>query len=305
MTIEFLSFRQKADVVVIMLRREDFDIITEDLLSEQMPALSIATEKTWDLRGEIWSRSAGSLASDGVYMKTELSINGVVYYLKLSRYDSYRGIYGYESVNELIACRLGKLLGFNVPEGVLKRSLVNIDDKDHETYVFAAKSYKTAGSRVAFEDFYVDNRLSDKESPLDLCKRFGWTDDIYKLFIFDYLIINRDRHGANLEVMKNGDKRLSPFLDNGLSFACSCMEESELKAFNIMEDRSVNNFIGEKHLEANLKEIDRKIEFNELKEQDIDGLLEGLHGVLPDGFLMKVREILWRRWQNVIHFRSV
>jgi hypothetical protein len=81
---------------------------------------------------------------------------------------------------------------------------------------------------VAFEDFYVDNRLSDKESPLDLCKRFGWADYIYKLFVFDYLIINRDRHGANLEVMKNGDKILSPYFDNGLSFACSCMDEKQL-----------------------------------------------------------------------------
>jgi len=284
---------------------EDFNTIAEDLLQEQKPVLSIATEEAWDLRGQVWSRTAGSLASDGVYMKTELTIDGTDYYLKLSRYDSYRGIYGHESVNELIACRLGKLLGFSVPEGTLRRCLVRIDDKDHDTYVFVAKSYKTTGSRVAFEDFYVDNRLSDKESPLDLCKRFGWTDYIYKMFVFDYLIINRDRHGANLEVMKNGDKRLSPLLDNGLSFVCSCTDESELASFDIAEDRSVNNFIGEKRLEANLDKIDKKIEFDELKEPIIDRLLEGLHGVLPDGFLMKIREIIWRRWQNVAQFRSL
>jgi len=279
--------------------------MAENLCPGYGPALSFADEQPWDLRGEVWSRSAGSLASDGVYMKTELPIDGINFYLKLSRYDSYLGIYGHESVNELIAYRLGKVLGFSIPEGFLRKCTVLIDDIERETYVFAAKSYKTTGSREAFESFYIGNRISENESPLELCKRYGWSDDIYKLFVFDYLIINRDRHGANLEVMKNGDKTLSPFLDNGLSFVCSCTSESELKSFNIMQDRAVNNFIGEKHLEANLESIDKKVEFNELKESDLDGLFEGLQGVLPKSYFTMIREIIWRRWQNVAQFRIV
>jgi len=276
-----------------------------NLFYEQKTALYISSEQPWDLRSEVWSRTAGSLASDGVYMKTELPIDGTMFYLKLSRYDSFRGIYGHESVNELIAYRLGKILGFNVPEGYLKKCIVKIDDSEHETYVFAAKSYKITGSRMAFENFYVDNRLSEKESPLDFCKRYKWTDSIYKLFIFDYLIINRDRHGANLEVMKNGDIFLSPFLDNGLSFVCSCTEESELKSFNIMEDRVVNNFIGEKRLETNLKSIDKKVMFNTLSNSDIDNLFSGLNGVLPERYFDIIREIIHGRWQNVTQFRLV
>jgi len=264
-----------------------------------------ADNSLWDLRGEVWSRTAGSLASDGVYMKTELPVNGVNHYLKLSRYDSYRGIYGHESINEMIAYKLGFLLGFNVPEGFLRKCIVKIDDIEHETYVFAAKSYKTTGSRSSFESFYVDNRLSDKESPLDLCKRFGWTDDVYKMFIFDYLIINRDRHGANLEVLKNGDKKLSPLLDNGLSFVCACTEESELASFNIMEDRVVNNFIGEKRLAANLSLIDRKVEFSDLDELKIKALLDELQGVLPKSYLTLIYSIVLRRWQDVAQFRLV
>jgi len=277
--------------------------MAENLFYEQKTALSISSEQPWDLRGEVWSKTAGSIVSDGVYMKTELPIDGTNFYLKLSRYDSYRGVYGHESVNELIAYRLGKTLGFSVPEGYLKKCIVNIDDKEHETYVFAAKSYKTAGSRTAFEDFYVDNRLSEKESPLDLCKRFGWAEIIYKMFIFDYLIINRDRHGANLEVMKNGNISISPFLDNGLSFVCSCTDESELKSFDITEDRAVNNFIGEKRLGANLDKIDMKVEFNQLHDADLDNLFKGLHGVLPESYFGVIREIIQRRWQNVTQFR--
>ena len=265
--------------------------------------MGIAAEKPWDLRGVSWSAAAGSVASDGVHMKAERLIDGVNYYLKLSRYDSFRGIYGHESANELIACRLGKLLGFNVPEGELKRCIVRIDDVDRDAYVFMARSFKEAGSRVAFERFYLDNRIADGESPLELCKRFGWTDYIYKMFVFDYLIINRDRHGANLEVMKNGDKRLSPLFDNGLSFVCSCTDESDLASFDIIEDRPVNNFIGEKRLASNLAEVNAGLEFNELRQSDIGRLFEGLKNVLPDSYLTMIWDIIWRRWGDVEKFR--
>jgi hypothetical protein len=265
----------------------------------------IDSEKLLDLREATWNTSAGSVASDGVYMKTIRAIDGNDCYLKLSRYDSYRGIYGHESVNELIAFRLGKLLGFNVPEGVLRKCVVRIDGCEHETYVFAARSFKTKGSRESIENFYIDNRLSATESPLELCRRFGWTDYIYKMFIFDYLIINRDRHGANLEVMKNGDKRLSPYFDNGLSFVCSCTDEPDLDNFSIMEDRAVNNFIGEKRLGLNLNNIDKKVSFDELKETDMDMLLTGLEEVLSSRYLSMIPEIIWRRWQNVREFRAM
>ena len=264
---------------------------------------SIANEKVWDIRDIVWSKAAGSVESDGVHMKSELSIDGVNHYLKLSRYDSYNGIYGHESVNELIAARLGDLLGFPVPTGELRKSLIRVDDTEHEAYVYMAKSYKTTGSRVAFNDFYVGYRLSGSESPLDLCKRFGWTEYVYKMFVFDYLIINRDRHGANLEVMKNGEKALSPLFDNGLSFVCSCMNEKQVASFTIMEDRPVNNFIGEKSLEANLEKIDKKIGYNELKETDRVKIFERLHGVLPDSYFTAIWQIIWRRWQNVAQFR--
>jgi len=267
--------------------------------------MNIASEQPWDLRDLTWSAAAGSVASDGVQMKAERNINGVDYYLKLSRYDSYRGIYGHESINELIAGRLGKLLSFNVPEGILKKCIVRIDGIEYDTYVYMAQSFKTTGSRVAFETFYIDNRLSRTESPLDLCKRFGWTDYIYKMFIFDYLIINRDRHGANMEVMKNGDKHLSPYFDNGLSFVCSCTNEAELVTFNITEDRPVNNFIGENRLNLNLEIIDVSLKFNDLRQSDNKTILEGLRGVLSEPYLTTIWDIIWRRWDDVKKLRTL
>ncbi|MCL2046181.1 MAG: HipA domain-containing protein [Oscillospiraceae bacterium] len=265
--------------------------------------MNIADEPLWDIRELVWSRSSGSIATDGVFMKTDLMLDGEKHYLKLSNYDSYRGIYGHEAVNELIAIRLGELLGFNVPSGELRRSLVRIDEKEHEAYVFMAKSFKTTESRISFEDFYLDNRLSDAESPFELCIRFNWASEIYMMFVFDYLIINRDRHGANLEVLKNDIKKLSPLFDNGLSLLCSCFEERDLQSFNIMEDRPVNNFIGSKRLEENLQLINMKLPFEILQETDKEKLFYGLKGVLPESYFIMIWEIIWRRWDNVEKFR--
>ena len=265
--------------------------------------MDIAEEKPWDIRDLVWSKTAGSVATDGVYMKTELMIGGAKHYLKLSNYDSYRGIYGHESINELIAGRLGEMLGFNVLNGSLRKSLVQIEGKEYETFVFLAESYKREQSRVAFEDFYVDHRSSGEESPLDFCKRYGWGAEVFKMFIFDYLIINRDRHGANLEVLKNRDIKLSPLFDNGLSFVCSCTDEADLDTFDPMDDRPVNCFIGTKRLGLNLELIDKKIEFAALSESDRDRLFAGLRGLLPGRYFDVIWEIIWKRWQDVKKLR--
>ena len=172
-------------------------------MSENMKL--IYQSEPWDIRDISWTKIAGSVASDGVYLKAEMTIDGKNHYLKLSNYDIYRGIFGHESVNELIAYRLGELLGFNVAKGYLKKALVKVESSVYEAYVYISESFKSNESRVSFEDYYKFKRLSEKESPLEFSKRQSWAEAIYMMFVFDYLIINRDRHGANLEVLKNAN----------------------------------------------------------------------------------------------------
>ena len=259
-----------------------------------------------DLRHLTWKQSAGSVASDGVYLKAEDAVDGVRHYYKLSNYDVHRGVFGHETVNELIAYRLGNAFGFNVPECALQKALIRIDDNELEACVYVAKSFKPAKtSRESFDKFYEQNRTSGAETPLDLCKRFGWTDEIYKMFIFDYLIINRDRHGANLEVFKdNGNKILSPLFDNGVSFVFLYTEpDSDLSTFDDLADLPVNNFIGTRSLQKNLEFIDKKVQFNELPPDLEQRLFSGLEGVLPQSYYNKILDIIKKRWENVKDFR--
>ena len=279
----------------------DIIIYTDNMT--QIDAAPLSLQKSWNIRGVSWSKIANSGASDGVLLKAIERINDTDYYLKLSNYDSYRGFFGHESVNELIACRLGKLLGFGVPDGFLKKALVKVEGVEYETYVFAVESYKSTNSRISFEEYYKSNRLTAKESPLDFCKRNGWAADIYMMFVFDYLIINRDRHGANLEVLKNSKKKLSPLFDNGLSFLCTNTDTSGVSDFDALLDRPVNNFIGERSLELNLSYIDLGLAFNELTGIHKPFLFSGLDGILNQVYYDKIWEILTLRWEHVKGFR--
>ena len=66
------------------------------------------------------------------------------------------------------------------------------------------------------------------------------------LFI-DYLVLNRDRHGANIEVLRDlkaKTVRLAPLFDHGLSLVCRCHSIDELDAFDVLEDRKVQAFVG-------------------------------------------------------------
>ena len=67
--------------------------------------------------------------------------------------------------------------------------------------------------------FYQLER-NDGESPLEFCVRQGWGESIYQMLVVDYLILNRDRHGANIEVLRDTKRktlRLAPIFDHGLS----------------------------------------------------------------------------------------
>lgn len=74
----------------------------------------------------------------------------------------------------------------------------------------------------------------------------------------DCLIANRDRHGANIEVLRSreGGVRLAPLFDNGVSSVFSCYgDERRVREFDPLADVWANNFIGTRSLQENLGEI--------------------------------------------------
>ena len=254
-----------------------------------------------DLTYLTWSKIRNSSGTAGSFLKAYSELGGRKIYYKLSNYDGVRGVIGHESVNELIVDRLLTILGVEHLHYQLIRADILVDGKTQETYVCASENFRESGEdKQAIDVCYESERLDD-ESPLDFCLRMGWGDYIWRMLVVDFLILNRDRHGANIEVLRNKKKktvRLAPLFDHGLSLLCRCETEDAIAQFDVMADQQVQCFVGSRSAQENLKLIpaEQLPKLNPLKESDRAILLEGLDGVISDKLQDKIWDMIWKRW---------
>lgn len=256
-----------------------------------------------DLRYLSWSKIRGSSGTAGSFLKAqEDTSQGRIYY-KLSHYDVVDGIMGHESVNEIIADRLLEILGIpHVPYQLIHAD-VNIDGKIYRTWLCASRDFKQRGeAKIALDAFYELNR-QEGESPLEFCVRQGWSEYIYQMLLVDYIILNRDRHGANMEVlMKRGQSirqaRLAPLFDHGVSLFCRSLNEEAMEKEDVLADKQVQCFVGSRSAWQNVKLIPKENlpAVNPLKETDREYLLADLEEAIGGRWLERIWEMIWKRW---------
>ena len=260
----------------------------------------IITEKQ-DMTYLLWSKVRHSSGTAGSFLKAYSELGGRKIYYKLSNYDTVNGVIGHECVNEIIVDRLLTIL--NIPH--INYQLIHADillnEKIHDVYLCASEDYKQKGdSKIALDAFYEIERTAN-ESPLDFCIRNGWEDYIYTMMVVDFIILNRDRHGANIEVLRNSRNktiRLAPLFDHGLSLLFNCTDDALVDSYDIMDDKSVNNFIGGKSTKENLQLIPKNKlpQLNALKKGDGLFLMENLDGIISQKLQDKIWNMLWKRW---------
>ena len=208
-----------------------------------------------------WSHARNSSGTAGTFLKSQSIISGEKIYYKLSNYDSEKGIVGHECVNEIIVDRLLSILGVEHLEYQLIHADVEIDGKIYDTWICASKDFKQKGeSKSALDNYYEINK-EENESRYEFCVNNGWQKYIDTMLVIDYLILNRDRHGANIEVLRNARKhtiRIAPLFDHGLSFLCSCYGDDEIEKFDVLADKPCQNFIGSRSVFDNLNIIEKK-----------------------------------------------
>ena len=232
-----------------------------------------------------WTRSRHSSGTAGSFLKSQEISGGRKIYYKLSNYDPLKGIVGHECVNEIIADRLLTAFGIEHLEYTLIHAKIKIDGKEVITYLCSSYDFKQRDeSKLALDVYYQMERL-DGELPLDFCLRLGWDRYIYDMLLLDYLILNRDRHGANIEILRNartGSVRPAPLFDHGLSLLFSCKTDAEVLAYDVMEDKPVQCFVGGISAERNLELIshDRKKTLPEYDADLKDLLFEGMDAVI-------------------------
>lgn len=250
-------------------------------------------------------KSGGSI---GMLSKTIIKKRGKNYYVKLSAYNKHHGVYGIESISEVITSRLAKIMKIPCIDMKLVDALITKDEKTFRTYLCESLDYKKAGDIVVpFEDDYELNTL-EGETTLEYAKRLGITDSIYSMFIFDYVIANLDRHGANIELYE-GIKIMAPLFDNGNSLYASRDEKEVIQPdFYIGDDNMGNNYVGSRSLLENIKSIDKVVEIGRLKEEHKTILLKDLDNVLSKERLDAIWTLIVRRYLNarkVCNFKEI
>ena len=157
-----------------------------------------------------WSKIRNSSGTAGSFLKAYSVLGGKKIYYKLSNFDKVNGVIGHECVNEIIVDRLLDILEIPHLRYQLIHADVLIDGKTHEVYLCASEDFKQRGESKLALDTYWEVEHAENESILDFCIRNGWEEYIYQMLVVDFLILNRDRHGANIEVLRNSRKKIIP-----------------------------------------------------------------------------------------------
>ena len=244
----------------------------------------------------------------GCYLKSFEMSNGKKIYYKMSNYDMYRLVFGYESFNEYIVSRLLDCLEIDHLKYYLVHAKVKVDNKEFNTYLNVSYDFKQKNERKEpFDSYYYNNRLND-ESPIDFLIRNGFEDYLCNMLFVDYVIFNRDRHGANVEVLID-DKdniRLSPLFDHGLSLLLSDYDNNKyINNYDIFKSEPTNSFFGTRSTYENLNFISRKSQIKkcELNKNDIKYIFFELENILPDYTIDKLKsffEIRLKQWKDFV-----
>lgn len=263
--------------------------------------------KRLDLRNLAWG-SLDSGGSVGMLPKAIFKVKNKKYYVKMSAYNPYHGVYGIESISEVMASRLADILKVPSVPMELVSALVAKDGKEFETYLCISPDYKKEGDRVVPFEVAYENRARYTETPLEFAKRIGIVNDVYRMFIFDYIIANLDRHGANIELyLKN--LRMAPLFDNGNSLYAT-RDESEVtrKGYYVGHDNQANNFVGHRSLLGNLYLIDRIVPIGTLKKSDRAMLFKDLGKIISRGRRDAIWRLITRRYEHareVCNFKRI
>ncbi len=266
--------------------------------------MSDITYELQDYRYLSWTKTRKSSGTAGSFLKAYDDTGEKKKYYKLSDYDPVKGIVGHECVNEIIVERL--LDHWRIPhlEYRLVHSLVMIDGKEYETWLCESDDYKKKDeTKLPLEDYYLINRQGE-ETPLGFCIRMGWIQYVYEMLLIDYLVQNRDRHGANIEVLrsrKEGSVHLAPLFDHGVSLVCRCHSFAELEAFDVMEDRPVQAFIGSNSTLENVRLLPKEFidSLRALTYGDVEEIVSGTEGIIGKAFSDKICRMIWERWESL------
>lgn len=247
-----------------------------------------------------WSYSSSS--SGGTYLKSEHVSGSRKYYYKLSDFKFGR-FSGCETAIEVIVSRLGEYLGFPVLKYTGEMAIISVDGKEYETYVAKSLNFVKSGyTAIPIITDYLTNRLSKNELPLDYCRRIGLQEYLDYVFMLDYLIMNDDRHGHNIEVLYDRNNNIipSPIFDNGRALTYKYGNNVKLmQNWDYKSEITVNNFVGSLSLDKNLKNVSRPYELPRLTDEAYKKIFKGLGTFISREHMEIIKAALDYRYEKM------
>ena len=247
-----------------------------------------------------WSYSSSS--SGGTYLKSEHISGNKKYYYKLPDFK-YGRFSGCETAIEVIVSRLGEYLGFPVLKYTGEMARIIVEGRESETYVAKCLDIvKRRYTAIPIVTDYLTNRLAKTESPLDYCRRIGLQEYLDYVFMLDYLVINDDRHGHNIEILYDRDNNIvpSPIFDNGRSLTYQYGNNVRLmQNWDYKSEITVNNFVGSLSLDKNLENISRSYELPRLTDEAYRKIFRGLERFISREHKEIIRTALDYRYEKM------
>lgn len=224
-------------------------------------------------------------------------------YYKLSTFNTTSGFYGVESQTEVIVSRFCDIIGLPHIHYDGDSAKVKMKNKVYDTYVCWSKDFSNGQSKISYE-YYCDLKGLDVCDIVDNFKSISAYKDYCIYCLLDFLIINRDRHSANIEFLLDNDNVsvVSPF-DNGFSLLAPYTNDIEgIRKFDTMRDVKVNTcLVSDRSLYSGITQIrDTDITLNKITKRDLYSIFDSdLLRYLPGNieYAEKIVDILWRRYE--------
>lgn len=215
-----------------------------------------------------------------------------MFYYKASYF--FNDKFGYEAVNEVIASRLSDCLKFDNARYELVYAKIKIADQEYKTYICKSRNYrKPEECRLTIESYMQFNNM--KKGCVQELKDESFFNDVLNTILLDYIIDNRDRHGANLEILVHQDSnRLAPIFDCGSSLLAPCQYDMDRVAgFHLLHNGPINNFLISpmwNDVLETLKAYDVRVKDIDWNQLDYKDLYQALDKEILDREMIMIKE---------------
>lgn len=241
--------------------------------------------------------------SAGVLPKWNITRNGVKYYIKAGKPDGMT-LRKLEPVVEMIAFKIGKLMGVNITETNLLLLKVKATGsyREQECLVSYTRDFKTDGYTTYVPAIDLGDLGTFSYDCLgDTLEEFR--EEINIMLLFDFIIGNYDRHLNNFGVLKNevtGDLKFAPIFDNGSALLNNYSETDLLELKPRQVDKEI---LGKPFNMTQMKQVQLVEELPKcnlaITPEDVELIVNEFTGMLTEYRRKRIINFIERRFHYV------